>query len=275
MKWEKRLKWIRISKIVIPIALAISIIFAGFSIFANEAKNFVIDVNYDGSMRLSLTYNEDLTDLTDRLEVPVLGKYDDVTWTPNTDPNRYYDKINYWDNLPDDIAMQDGVHSIFSFDGVVSFFSFSFYLVNNSNNAVDVDISIDIDEMITSDNTENIHIDEAVRVMLIEGKSLLSSDECKANSVIYKKKEISEQEEEELNGRIDYSSYTIKNFETNRVMQNDDYYFPCTLAPASVTDRSNVKRFTVIIWLEGWDRECIDAIFPESMKMSMTFKAVG
>lgn len=272
MRWSKRLKWIKISKFVIPIALAISIVFAGFSVFATEAKNFVIDVNFDENIKLSLTYNEDLTDLTDHLEVPVLGKYRDVTWTPDTDPDKYYNSSAYSENLPDDIAMHDGVHTVFSREGVVSFFSFSFYLVNSSDNEVNVEISIDIDEVVTGNNAENVHIDDAVRVMLIEGKQLLSQT---TNAVIYKKDEINTVEEAELKERTKaYSDYyTISGFDsTTRIMKNDALYFPCKLAPASVTDRSNVKRYTVIIWLEGHDRECIDPILPEAMKMSMTFK---
>lgn len=286
MKWEKRLKWIRISKFVIPIALAISIIFAGFSVFANEAKNFVVDINYDENIKLSLTYNyedaKNLTNLTDHLEVPVLGSYRDVTWDPSAGKSLKYDEITYAENLPDDIAMHDGVHSVFSRDGVVSFFSFSFYLVNSSPVAVDVDISINIDEVVTGNNEYNYHIDEAVRVMLIEGKSLLSSDECKANSVIYKKPEadLSEDidEEQELANKAVYSNmgYTIKPFYSNTcVMQNNEVYFPCTLEPVSVMDESNIKRYTVILWLEGWDRECTEAIYRETMKMSMSFKGVG
>ncbi|MGN1103394.1 MAG: hypothetical protein ACI4QI_00830 [Candidatus Coproplasma sp.] len=275
MKWSRRLKWIRVSKIVIPIALAISIVFAGFSVFANEAKNFVVDINYDENIKLSLTYNEDLTDLTDHLDVPVLGKYKDVTWDPSTGKNLQYATMGYGMNLPDDIAMQEGVHTVFAGKDIVSFFSFSFYLVNGSNRAVDVEISINIDEVVTGYNDENIHVDDAIRVMLIEGKQLLS--ESAGNAVVYKKDEISREEEDILADKTKaYSSlFPPKSFASNTcVMKNDEWYFPCRLAPGSVTDRSNVKRYTVILWLEGYDRECVDAILPESMRMSMSFNAI-
>ncbi|MGN0812019.1 MAG: hypothetical protein ACI4MQ_00720 [Candidatus Coproplasma sp.] len=275
MKWSKRLKWIRISKIIIPIALAISILFAGFSVFANEAKNFVVDINYDENIKLSLTYNEDLTDLTDHLDVPVLGKYKDVTWDPSAGKNLQYATMGYGTNLPDDIAMQEGVHTVFADKDVVSFFSFSFYLVNSSNRAVDVEISINVDEVVTGNNEYNYHIDDAVRVMLIEGKQKLS--ESMSNAVVYKKDEVSKEEEDILAKKTEaYSKdYTVDRFASNTcVMKNNELYFPCSLAPGTVSDRSNVKRYTVILWLEGHDRECTEAIYPESMKMSMTFKGV-
>ena len=272
MKWNKRLKWIKLSKIIIPIALAISIVFAGFSVFANEAKNFVVDIHNDESTKLSLTYNEDLTELSDHLEIPVLGRYRDVTWDPSAGKQLAYSQTSYAQNIPDDIALQEGVHTVFAEEGVVSFFAFSLYLVKLASRAGTVDMSIDIDEVITGNNAANVHIDEAVRVMVIDGKHRLSDN---AATTIYKKAEINDEEEEILKERTRaYSNdYLIKNFESNRcVMQRKGEY---TLAPGSVTDGSNVQRFTVVVWLEGWDRECVSEILPESMKMSMTFKGAN
>lgn len=271
MRWTKRLKWIKLSKIVIPIALAISIVFAGFSVFANEAKNFVIDINNDESTSLSLTYNEDLSELTDHLEIPVLGRYRDVTWDPASGKNLAYTANGFAENIPDDIALQEGVHSVFSKEEVISFFSFSFYLVNNSNRAVTINMSVDIDEVVVSNNANNYHIDEAVRFMIIDGKHRLSENSA---TTVYKKAECDETEEQALRERTSaYSNdYTVMNFVNQSCIleRNGEY----TLAPSSVTDRSNVRRFTVVVWLEGWDRECVDEIIPESMKMSMTFSGV-
>lgn len=271
MKWNRRLKWIRISKIIIPIALAISVIFAGFSVFANEAKNFVVDINHDESASLSLTYNEDLSNLTDHLEIPVLGRYRDVTWDPSAGENLSYSEDGYAENIPDDIALQEGVHSVFSKSEVISFFSFSFYLVNNSNHATTVDMSVNIDEIVTGNNEKDYHIDDAVRFMVIDGKHRLSE---KSATTVYKKAEVDETEEQLLKERTSAYSldYPVMNFASQScVLERKGEY---TLSPASVTDRSNVRRFTVVIWLEGWDRECVDEIIPESLKMSMSFKCV-
>ncbi len=269
MRWTKRLKWIRLSKIIIPIALAISLIFAGFAVFANEAENFVIKIDDGSGLSLALTYNEDLTEQTDHLLVPVLGHYRDVTWDPSAGKNlKYVD--GYAENIPDDIAMQEGVHTVFSKESVVSFFSFSFYLVNNSSRAVTINMSVDIDEMLTGSNHEDYHIDDAIRFMVIDGKSLLSEN---AATVVYKKPEINAEEEAILKKKTEaYSNdYTIKEFlSERRILQCDGEY---VLNPASAQDGSNVQRFTVVIWLEGNDRECIDAIRPESLKMSMNFSA--
>lgn len=273
MKWTKRLKWIRASKIIIPIALAISVVFAGFSVFANEAQNFVVDIHGGDGINLSLTYNRDLTEQTSHLVVPILGKYRDVTWDPGAGKNLKYEETPYADNIPDDIALQEGVHTVFKEEGVVSFFSFSFYLVNNSDRAVTVDMSITIDEMVTGNNKENMHIDDAVRLMVIDDEHLLSEN---AATVVYKKPEINAEEEEKLKElTADYSKdYPVRQFASGRkVLERKG---EITLNPRHVqeVDRSNVKRFTVVIWLEGWDRECVDAILPEALKMSMTFSGV-
>lgn len=269
MKWTKRLKWIRLSKVIIPITLAISLVFAGFAVFANEAENFVIKVDDGGGVSLALTYNEDLSEQTDHLTVPVLGHYTDVTWDPSAGAQLSYDPDAYAENIPDDIALQEGVHSVFKKEEVISFFSFSFYLVNNSNRAVTVSMTVDIDELVTGSNKEDFHLDDAVRFMLIDGKHRLSEQ---ASTAIYKKPEINDEEEEILRENTKaYSYYPIMDFAgSRRIVERDGQY---TLNPGTVEDGSNVQRFTVVIWLEGWDRECIDAIRPESMKMSMNFTA--
>lgn len=270
MRWTKRLKWIRLSKVIIPIALAISLVFAGFAVFANEAENFVIRVDDGNGISLALTYNEDLSEQTDHLTVPVLGHYRDVTWDPSAGTQLSYDPDTYAENIPDDIALQEGVHTVFSKEGVISFFSFSFYLVNNSKRAVTVSMTVDIDELVTGSNREDYHLDDAMRFMLIDGKHRLSEQ---AATVIYKKPEINAEEEEILreNTKAYSNDYPVMDFVgSRRVLERDGQY---TLSPGTVQDGSNVQRFTVIIWLEGWDRECIDAIRPESLKMSMNFTA--
>lgn len=273
MKWEKRLKWIRVSKLVIPIALAISIVFAGFSVFANEAKNFVIEIQKSGSTSLSLTFNRDLTELTDRLEVPVTGKYRDATWDPEAGETIYYESGGFGKNLPDDIAMYDGVHTIYAYDEVISFYSFSFYVVNNSTTtAVDLDMTIEIEQLVTGNNRENYHIDDALRVMVMEGERLLSD---RANVAIYKKAEINVDEEKALAERTSaYSDlYSVQNFVNNTcVMRSEGEY---NIAPNTGNDRKHVRRFTIIMWLEGHDRECIDPIISETLKMSMSFRGIG
>ncbi len=260
MKWTKRLKWIRLSKIIIPIALAITLVFAGFTVYAHEADNFVIRINNDEDVKLSLTLDEDYTkNQTSHLAVPISGYYEDVTYTPDKEL-LYRGESSYVENLPDDIAKHYGTHSVFTQKNVLSFFSFSFWLVNNSDRAVDVDIRLDVDEMTEKKNESGIHIDEAVRVMIIENEPLLSDN----TFTVYKKPERTEEAQKQLERDVGYGN--MQDFLSDRCIFNREG----DMGIRNMAEGAALK-FTVVVWLEGWDAECIDDIRYDSLKMSMEF----
>lgn len=260
MKWTKRLKWLRISKIIIPIALAISLVFAGFSVYANEAENFVVHVKEPTDVRLLLAYNEDFSDATTHLVVPIGGKYEDVTYTPNK--SLLYDDIKYSTNLPDDIAQHEGVHSVYRKKNQLSFFSFSFYLKNASDRAVDIDMKLNVDEVVVADKDGAHHVDGAVRVMLIEGKPLLSDK----TYTVYKKPEATPEEETDPEGlgRVEYGNVVP-------FVSNSCVFDRSGLTGYKTVGAGKIMRFTIVIWLEGWDPDCIDEVRYDSLKMSMDF----
>lgn len=265
MRWTKRLKWIRASKIIIPIALAISLVFAGFSVYAHEAEYFVLRVNNDSGINLALTMNRDLSGQTPRLRVPVSAGYEDATWTP--DRNLTYDSARYGKNLPNDIAKHDGEHSVYETMGRYSFYSFSFWLVNNSPRAVDVDMRFNIDSMtVGAYNNSDKRIDEAVRIMVIEGEPLLSEE----SYMIYKKAEKSAEAEGELTDTlIEHDGYDNRKCVS---FESDICVFDRSgeLGYLNLGEKETI-RFTIVIWLEGWDAECVDPIKGDSLKMSIDF----
>lgn len=266
MRWTKRLKWIRASKIIIPIALAISLVFAGFSIYAKEAEYFVIRVDNAEGVNLALAMERDWSDASPKLLVPVKGGYDNVTWTP--DRTLKYHPDLPMDNLPNDIAQHDGEHSVWETNGRMFFFSFSFWVINKSNRATDVDMRMNIDSRTIGHNQTNAHIDDAVRVMVIEGDPgpLLSDN----TYTIYKKAEKTVEAEnkltETLNEKNGYDNSKAIPFESDVCVFNreGDWGFR-NLASGEAL------RFTIVIWLEGWDEECIDPIISETLKMSIDF----
>lgn len=260
MRWNKRLKILRISKVVIPIALAVSLLFAGFAVFAREAENFVVRVNGPSDVRLVLGFDKDLSDATTHLVAPIGGRYEDVTYTPTKE--LLYDDIIYNTNLPDDIAQHEGVHSVYKGKNVLSFYSFSFYLKNESERAVDIDVSLNIDELVVADKKSTHHVDGAVRVMFIEEKPLLSDD----TYVVYKKPEPNEDDETDPEnlGMVEYGN--VVPFASDRCVftRSGDTGYKSVSA-------GEIKRFTLVIWLEGWDPDCIDEVRYDSIKMSMDF----
>lgn len=258
MRWTKRLKWMRISKIVIPIALAISVVFAGFTVVAHKAENFVLRINNEEGVRLALTMNRDLSGQTSRLVVPVDGRYDNVTYVP--DKSLLYEPQTYGKNLPDDVARQDGVHSVYQSRTEIIFFSFSFFLVNNSDRAVDVDMVFNIDEVVSNTNTSDNKIDDAVRIMFVEGEPLLSDN----TYTVYKKSEKSGEAQAELDKNVAYGNSV--SFLTDRcVFDRSGELGYKNLA------KGGTLRFTFVIWLEGHDPECVDDILTDSLKMSVDF----
>ncbi len=261
MRWLKRLKWLRASKVVIPVALAVSLIFAGFTVYGHEAEYFVINAGNNSDVKLSLTLNRDLSEQTSRLIVPAGGYYEDVTY--NADDIFYYDSHANADNLPDDIAKQDGVHNVYKTKNTISFYSFSFYLVNNSERAVNVDYSLTIDSIVINPDA-SCHVDEALRVMFIEDEPLLSDN----TYTVYQKKnkpveEMTESEREYFES-INYGN--VLDFESENCIFSRTGLLGINNFPVGAT-----KRFTIVLWLEGNDPECINEIFGERLKLSLQF----
>lgn len=263
MKWTKRLKWLRASKIIIPIALAISLVFAGFTVYAHEAEYFVLRINNENDVNLALTMNRDLSEQTSRLNVPVLGRYEDVTPLQegyDTFEGTAYKPDRYATYLPDDIAKYDGVHNVYEAKNLIAFYSFSFWLVNNSSRAVDVDMRLNIDSVVTNKNHSGMSIDEAVRVMVIDGDAPLLSEPH--SYVVYKKAEKDEEAEKTLASYAKYDN--VVNFLSDTcVMERNGIY--------TNIGRGETLRFTIVLWLEGWDDQCKDEIMGDSLKMSIDF----
>ncbi|MDE6849763.1 MAG: hypothetical protein K2J54_00390, partial [Clostridia bacterium] len=261
MRWTKRLKWIKASKIIIPIALAISLVFAGFSVYANEAENFVLRTEGDPDVKLSLSF--DKVNKTSVLYAPASGAYTNVSFDPD---NLYlYDPMpgKRQVDLPNDIACHDGVHSCYNDIGQVLFYSFSFYLHNDSDRAVDVDMLMYNDGIVTKpSNDSGYHVDDALKIMLIEGEDTLLSDKT---YLIYSKPESSEERQKVLYDNIKYEDNIVP-FYSNEILINrsgDNGY--------RAMKSGEIKKFTLCIWLEGWDEDCNDPILVEKMKLSMDF----
>lgn len=276
MKWTKRLKWIRLSKIIIPIALAVTLLFAGFTVYANKAENFVIRIDNSSDVSLSLTLNRDLSNQTETLSVPL---YDADTKTPyrymdaTYEPDKYllYNKNHFVRNLPNDIAKQDGIHPVFMEENVLSFFSFSFWLVNNSARAVDVGIRLKIDEITHGSSSAIVNMSDAVRVMFIEGEPMLSDETYrvykKADRTYDESTEAGQMKAEEDREKLSEIKYgNVTDFKSDMCIFERLGVLGLSQFPSGAS-----QRFTIVIWLEGCDPECTNTIRRDSLKMSLDF----
>ena len=254
----------RASKIVIPIALAISLIFVGFTVYADNAQNFIIRIQQKDDVQLSLTMNEDLSGQSSVLYIPYSGTQTATTFDPEAIgyENFNYDPEDTQLNIPNDLATLNGMqYGAFSEGGSYTFISFSFWLVNNSARSVDVDISMDFDGISYVDNAYDHHIDDVLRVMIIEDSALVTDD----NYSLYAKAE------DPNHPWHDDANAQPVNYQSS-AFASDTCIFNRTGEDGLIDFAAGeTKKFTVVIWLEGNDEQCSDAIYGERAKLSLTF----
>lgn len=127
------------------------------------------------------------------------------------------------------------------------YMAYSFYLINNSDRTTDLTLNIQISELKRG-------VDSAIRVMFIVG-----NDE---RGEIFAKS----QEDENgvsLNVPEDSPYPTTMFLDRSTVMQQQ---FPGLGSGETV-------KFTVVIWVEGWDAQCVDSIMGGSIKLNMNIMA--
>lgn len=178
-----------------------------------EAGNFVIQVE-SGNVRKSIRITESLEDpnYTSRLETSGVS---DIT---NTTYSRFSGKLDNYINT-------DGA----LFDRDLNVFSYTFYMVNDSNESLDVKAT-----MFYSNVTNNV--DKAVRIMTITSQENLRRCYQAPDDVYY-----------------DYGANypVIYNFVDNSTLYEESYLS---------FDPSTSIKYTVLFWLEGNDPDCTDAV---------------
>ena len=148
----------------------------------------------------------------------------------------------------DDIAIQEGIATDGDFEDPknLTYIGYTFYLMNEGNTIVDIEFNIDI-------ITATKDIDAATRIMLIQDNDL-------EHMIIYRKADSNP-----IN-YFDHTPYELsKDFESSsRVCTNTFESFR----------PGDVKKYTLFIWLEGWDEDCDNSIMGGQLRMSMTFNIV-
>lgn len=226
MKWLKRLQMMRISKIVIAVSLALSVIFAGFTIYGNKVGNFIINVSNDGA-HIAATMKEDLSDLSSRLSVSGLEGQGATTY----------------EDIPRSIARGIGNKSDTVYQ---TYMAFSFYLVNKTERSVDYDMSLNVVDSVG-------RAIDIMRVMINEGDA--------EGGDIYANPEASEEGENWLKQHTSYE--TIAFISEKQLMAK------------RVTDfqPEDKVKYTIVIWVEGWDMDCTDERLQDRIKMKLDFYA--
>lgn len=164
-----------------------------------------------------------------------------------------------------DIAFEEAISKDGDLDttGENNFIAYTFYLRNEGNVSVDVALDLatitvtkGVDSAVRVAIIEDGYIDENGYISMVDGKLYMKSEE-NMDQVTY---ELLSKEQKELYDRFDVHKFDTEHF-GDYVIEN--------------FNPGNHKKFTLLIWLEGWDADCNDSIKNGQLKMDLSFKIVG
>lgn len=143
-----------------------------------------------------------------------------------------------------------------------NYIAYTFYVRNDGN--VSVDVSLDFDSIEVTKN-----VDSALRIAIIEDGFVDEDIIDMKYGILYMK---SEEHMDEVTYSVlsDEAKILYDKLEIYRFADGDfgNYVFR-NFNPGSQ------KKFTMVIWLEGWDIDCNDSIKEGQLKMNLTLSIVG
>lgn len=239
MKWSGRIKFNRIAKIAAAISVFIVTVMASFTFIGANGANFVVKFDGDDGLGLALFNNEAMDNPLSRLSYPTLIDQKDVSlsWIP--------------ENIEEGLGDKSDRNRSW-------YFAFSFLLRNEST--VPADISLEINA-----NKVKQNVDSAVRLALY--RNVVGSDEPSERRIFAKP-----QESGENVGKPEIT----KDYNGNILYETEPFLSPTKICSLRY-DRlkiGEVNKFTVLIWIEGYDPECKDELKGGTMSMDMSIKIV-
>ncbi|MEI6578530.1 MAG: hypothetical protein WCN92_03605 [Eubacteriales bacterium] len=237
---SKRKQLTRLLLILLILSLLImSIVFAGAS-FLNRAGRFTINLDPESFTKygISISATEDFKDPTILLQGTALKNMWNITkdWILNNPNNKeYYSKGDPTYKTFADIDKVDGDHN------GKDYIAYTFWIKNAGTKDAGYYGSLNIDSVAKG-------ADEAIRIMVFR------------NGVPTEYGKIPK------DPKAPYATFGI------------DKYFLNTRMAADMTNKDfkvgDKDRYTVLIWLEGWDPECVNGIMGGEVKLSMNFKVL-
>lgn len=245
-KWTTRLKIKRISTYVMIFCLIFLVILAGFTLYGDKVGNFVVILKED-KVKISACLTKDFeNDKTSRFDVPGIEYLSDTTFQ------------DLPDSLPHDVGIKN--------DEKNKYIAFSFYLLNLTDRAIDYDMSIEIVDELAGKNG-NYKPSDALRILILEERemdeNLEGNKNLKEDGTLYAKEEDSQEGIDELKA-ANYPADKVTYFADDDVIINQK-------ENSFAVD--GVIKYTVVIWLEGYDISCKDELIGGRLKMKMNFNA--
>lgn len=235
---SKRRQMMRLLLVIILfLLLLMSIVFAGAS-FLNKAGRFTINLDPEAFNKygISISEKEAFDNPTVFLQGTSLENMWNITqeWLLNDPNNKEY----YADGFPTyqsyaELDQGDGEHN------GKDYIAYTFYIRNSGSEDIGYYGSISIDSVVKG-------ADEAARVMVF----------LNGVPTVYGKTP--------KNPRAENASFGIDEFfvDNSKVMETRKTDFKS----------GEVDRYTIVVWLEGWDPECVNDIMGGAVTLSMNFK---
>lgn len=238
-KIRRRNRIIRILLVILFLLIILMLITYACVSFANKAGRFTINVDEDSfnNYGISIADNRDCKDSTVMLTGDAVEMVDNITkeWLLNPKGEQFYNKNSRSYKTYADIDKVDGSHN------GENYVAYTFYLKNGGKETCGYDVSLDIKSVTRG-------VDEAMRVLVFHN----------GKPTEYGKVPRKDNKDDK------YAMFDIdQTFNGKTVMKERNNNFAV----------GAVDRFTVVIWLEGWDPECVNDIMGGEVKLEMNFKA--
>lgn len=258
-KSMRRIKLMRMSRVVIVVALSLLVVLAGFTIYGNKVGNFVVSLDPGGAgLALSTADNpQDEGAWTARLSLRGLQEQTDTTYA----------------DMPIDTILE-GMGTKNS--PKREYIAFSFWLINTSSSAVDYSVKFSVSE------SAGVAAD-AMRVMVVEGDPISAEqpgliyateeqDDPEAVDGLHGEEMAQDPDHRQIHTRAEKEEYIA----AHTVYETTPFASRTEIVDAVRTDfeRGGAIKYTVVIWLEGWDYDCMDDIRGAKLKFELDFAIV-
>lgn len=223
----------RFSTVAIIVLLILLTFFAGFTIYGDKVGNFVVNVKNE-ELKLSLSVKEDISERTERLTFDGVSALSDTTY----------------EMLPDNLYKGLGSKSVSG-----AYTAYGFYLTNESER--DVDYVMDL--KITGVVKDPLPI---IRVMLIEGERNTFDKGNRIFALAEASADAKRHLKEELEKRRYYETepFDVINGKIFSIKVRD-------------LEKGGSQKYTLVIWIEGCDIECVDSRIGSRIKLQLDITA--
>ena len=246
-KWITRIKLKRLSRYVILVCLVFLLTLSGFTLYGEHAGNFVVVIKED-KVKIAACLTKDFENgLTSRFDVPGIEYLSPTTYQ----------------ELPDSVSTGIGVKN----DEHNQYMAFSFYLLNLTERAVNYDLSVEILDELAGTKDESCKPSDALRILILKESELNEEFEgsasLKADGEIFAREEDSQEGIDELK-KANYPDEKVTYFlDGSEIISKEGNDF----------QQDGILKFTVVIWLEGYDISCSDELIGGRLKMKMSINA--